>query len=44
MLMSVYPAVFGLIGVVLMLFYPLNNRKMVEIEEDLTERRAQIEL
>jgi len=41
--MSVYPAIFAIIGVVLMLFYPLTNRRMVEIEAELTERRKQSE-
>jgi glycoside/pentoside/hexuronide:cation symporter, GPH family len=41
LLMSLYPAAFGAIGVVLMLFYPLTNRKMAEIEQDLAVRRAQ---
>lgn len=41
LLMSVYPAIFGIIGVVLMLFYPLTNKRMVEIEAELTERRKQ---
>ena len=40
MLMSVYPAVFGIIGGLLMWSYPLGNRKMEEIEEELTRRRA----
>ena len=39
MLMSFYPAIFGLIGGAIMIFYPLNNQKMIEIENDLTERR-----
>ncbi len=39
MLMSIYPAIFGLIGVILMFFYPLNNEMMTKIEEDLTARR-----
>jgi GPH family glycoside/pentoside/hexuronide:cation symporter len=38
MLMSVYPAIFGLIGGAVMLFYPLTDAKMVEIEQDLTAR------
>jgi GPH family glycoside/pentoside/hexuronide:cation symporter len=41
LLMSLYPAAFGAIGVVLMLFYPLTNRKMAEIEQGLAVRRAQ---
>lgn len=40
MLMSIFPAVFGFIGVGLMLFYPLNNKKMEEIEKDLAIKRA----
>jgi len=44
MLMSFYPAVFGLIGGGLMLFYPLTNKMMVKIEEDLTERRKKTEV
>jgi GPH family glycoside/pentoside/hexuronide:cation symporter len=40
LLMSLYPAAFGAIGVVLMLFYPLTNRRMAEIEQALTVRRA----
>ncbi len=39
MLMSFYPAVFGIIGGLLMLFYPLTNKMMIKIEEDLTARR-----
>ena len=41
MLMSVYPAVFGVIGALLMFFYPLNNKTMSKIEEDLQARRQQ---
>jgi GPH family glycoside/pentoside/hexuronide:cation symporter len=40
LLMSLYPAAFGAVGVVLMLFYPLTNRKMAEIEQELTLRRV----
>lgn len=39
MLISVLPALFGLIGGALMIFYPLTNEKMIEIEEDLEKRR-----
>lgn len=39
LLMSAYPAIFGIIGGVLMLFYPLNNKMMIHIEEELTARR-----
>lgn len=39
LLMSVFPAIFGLIGGFLMLFYPLSDKKMEEIEQDLTARK-----
>ena len=39
MLMSVYPAVIGLVGGGLMIFYPLTNKMMIKIEEELTARR-----
>ena len=39
MLMSLYPAVFGIVGVILMMFYPLNNKMMIKIENELTARR-----
>ena len=39
MLMSIYPAIFGIIGGLLMWFYPLNNKMMIQIENDLTARR-----
>lgn len=35
MLMSVFPALFGIIGGFLVLFYPITDEKMVEIETDL---------
>lgn len=39
LLLSVFPAIFGIAGSLLMLPYPLTNKKMVEIEEELTARR-----
>jgi len=42
LLMSFYPAIFGVIGGSLMFFYPLTNKTMIKIEEDLTERRMKI--
>lgn len=39
-LMSYIPALFGIVAVVLMLFYPLTNTVMEKIETDLTARRA----
>ena len=36
---SYYPAIFTLLGVVAMIFYPLNSKKMLEIENDLLARR-----
>lgn len=41
LLMSFYPAAFGIIGGLLMLFYPLTNKMMIKIEEDLTNRRKE---
>ena len=43
LLMSVYPAVFGIIGGSLLIFYPLTNKMMIKIEEDLTARRLEHE-
>ena len=43
MLMSFYPAVFGIIGGMVMFFYPLKNSLMLKIEEDLERRRAESE-
>lgn len=40
MLMSVFPAIFGLVGGVLMLFYPISDEQMVQIEKDLADREA----
>jgi GPH family glycoside/pentoside/hexuronide:cation symporter len=40
MLMSVFPAIFGIIGGALMMFYPLTDEMMVQIESDLEEREA----
>jgi GPH family glycoside/pentoside/hexuronide:cation symporter len=39
LLMSLYPAVLGLAGAAVMLFYPLTDDLMVRIEQDLTSRR-----
>ena len=41
LLMSFYPAIFGLLGGIIMIFYPLNDKKMIEIENDLVARRGQ---
>ena len=38
MLMSVFPALFGIIGGFLVLFYPITDEKMVEIELDLKNK------
>ncbi|MCF7802954.1 MAG: MFS transporter [Candidatus Marinimicrobia bacterium] len=40
LLMSAYPAIIGILGGSLMLFYPLTNDMMIEIEEDLEGRRG----
>ena len=39
LLISGYPAIFGIIGGLLILFYPLTNETMIKIEEDLTARK-----
>ncbi len=39
MLMSFYPAAFGIIGGLVMIRYPLKNTVMLKIEEDLKRRR-----
>ena len=39
LLMSVFPALFGLIGGFIMIFYPLSDAKMIEIENDLNARK-----
>ena len=41
LLMSIIPAVIGVIGGAMMMFYPLTNKMMIKIEEDLTLRRAE---
>ena len=41
MLMSFYPAFFGIIGGIVMIFYPLKNSVMLKIETDLQERRKE---
>ena len=39
LLNSLYPAIFTLLGVAAMVFYPLSSKKMLEIETDLIARR-----
>jgi GPH family glycoside/pentoside/hexuronide:cation symporter len=39
LVMSIYPAIPAIIGAAIMLFYPLTNQMMVDIEKDLNERR-----
>ena len=41
LLMSFYPAVFGVIGGLVMIGYPLKNSVMIQIETDLQERRRE---
>ncbi len=41
LLMTVYPAIFALIGGAIMVFYPMTDRMMVRIEDDLTARHAE---
>ena len=41
MVMTVYPAIFAIVGMVLMFFYPLGKKEMEQVEMDLIERRRQ---
>jgi glycoside/pentoside/hexuronide:cation symporter, GPH family len=38
-LMSIYPAILGLVSIVIFLFYPLSEKRMDEINADLKTRR-----
>ncbi|WP_442890069.1 MFS transporter [Congregicoccus parvus] len=40
LLMSLIPAVFGILSIVIVCFYPLNEHKLADIEKVLNERRA----
>ncbi|MBN1996335.1 MFS transporter [candidate division KSB1 bacterium] len=44
MLMTIFPAIAGLIGSAVMLFYPLTNKKMIQVERELEERRKSEEI
>lgn len=39
MVMSVYPAIFALLGMIFMFFYPLNKSRMAQVESELIARR-----
>lgn len=39
-LMSIYPSILGLVSIVIFTFYPLNEKRMAEINADLTARRG----
>jgi len=43
LMMSVIPAVFGLISIIVISFYPLNDKKVAEIETSLKLRKAEEE-
>ncbi|MBN1300467.1 MAG: MFS transporter [Melioribacteraceae bacterium] len=40
LMISIFPAIFGVIGGALMYWYPLTNKKLLEIEAELTARRV----
>ncbi len=40
LMMSLIPAVFGFLSMVVISFYPLNDKKVAQIEEDLKARKA----
>jgi GPH family glycoside/pentoside/hexuronide:cation symporter len=42
LLMSVIPAGLGVVSILILLFYPLNETKVLQIESDLKARRAAI--
>jgi GPH family glycoside/pentoside/hexuronide:cation symporter len=44
MVASVYPAIFALLAMAFMFFYPLNKSKMAQIQSDLIERRRQLSI
>jgi GPH family glycoside/pentoside/hexuronide:cation symporter len=39
LMMSLIPAVFGIVSMVVVSFYPLNDKKVAEIEADLKARK-----
>ena len=40
-LMSIYPALFGLLAIaIFLIFYPLNEAKVAQMAKDLEARRA----
>ncbi len=41
LLVSIIPAVFGILAFIVIIFYPLTNEKMKEIEADLIARRGE---
>jgi Na+/melibiose symporter-like transporter len=41
--LGVYTAIIGVVGSAFIIFYPLNNKKMIEIEEDLKARRLALQ-
>ncbi|UCG56227.1 MAG: MFS transporter [Phycisphaerales bacterium] len=41
MVMSVYPGIFAVAGMVLMFFYPLKKQLMAQVETELVERRRE---
>jgi len=43
LLFSLIPAAFGVLSVILVLLYPLNSKRVSQIETDLEERRAAID-
>ncbi len=40
LLFSLIPAAFGVLALIIMFFYPLNDRQVEEIVNDLQQRRA----
>lgn len=42
LLMSFFPALFGVVGGLIMFFYPLSDKMMITIEEELTSRHEAV--
>jgi GPH family glycoside/pentoside/hexuronide:cation symporter len=40
MVVSIYPAIFALLGMIFMFFYPLNKSRMAQVESELIARRT----
>src|SRR5690606_130252 len=44
MLQTIYPGVIAFIAAIIILFYPLNNKKLEQIQHELSVKSAQLEV